>query len=201
MSRIFQTFLKNENAIRRIFRRYFHSQEDVEDLTQEVFMKCFAAEMKSEIHEPKSFLLRSAKNVAISELRKKVRTTTDSIENVGGADVFIDERTMTAEDIVNSKRKLALLTRAMAELPPHYQRAFWLRKIEGLKLHQIAARLNISQSTAKKYVVEALFLCEKSMRKQGYQISEFRAENRQPIKAHVRISPSVANENCKQEDG
>lgn len=181
MSKIFQAFLANETAIRRVFMRYFHSDADVEDLTQQVFMKCFSAEMKAEIHQPKSFLLRSAKNLAIGELRKKVRTTTGSIEDSGGSDVFIDERAASAEDVVDTKRKLAVLARAIAELPPHNRRAFWLRKIEELKLDQIAARLNVSPSTAKKYIVEAVLLCEKSLQAHGYELAEFGATDRKDL--------------------
>lgn len=136
-------------------------------------MRCFSAEMKAEIHEPKSFLLRSAKNLAISELRKKVHATTDSIENSGGSDVFIDEREASPEKKADAKRKLAVLATAIAELPPNIRRAFWLRRIEGLKLGQIAARLGIAPSTVKKYVGAALLLCETSMRRHGYELAEF----------------------------
>ncbi len=162
-------------AIRRVFSRYFRRLEDVEDLTQEVFVKCFAAEMKAEINDPKSFLLRSAKNLALSELKKKVRTTTDSIEDSGGSDVYRDEAGISAEIRLDSRRKLATLAQAIASLPPHYRRVFWMRKIEGLKLAQIAVRLDISLSTAKKHVTEALLICETHLRKQGYEPGEFGA--------------------------
>lgn len=175
MSGIFQAFLKNEMALRRVFARYFRRPEDVDDLTQEVFVKCFAAEMKSEICEPKSFLLRSAKNLAISELKKKVRTTTDSIEDSGGSDVYKDEAGISAETRLDTKRKLATLAQAIASLPPHHRRVFWMRKIEGLKLAQIAVRLDVSISTAKKHVTEALLICEAHLRKQGYEPGEFGA--------------------------
>ena len=175
MSGIFRAFLKNEMAVRRVFARYFRRMEDVEDLTQEVFVKCFAAEMKSEICDPKSFLLRSAKNLAISELKKKVRTTTDSIEDSGGSDVYKDEAGISAETRLDTKRKLAALAQAIASLPPHHRRVFWMRKIEGLKLAQIAVRLDVSISTAKKHVTEALLICETHLRKQGYEPGEFGA--------------------------
>jgi len=175
MSKIFGAFLNNETAIRRIFARYFRREEDVEDLTQEVFIKCFAAEMKTEILEPKAFLLRSAKNLAFSELKKKVRTTTDSIEDSGGSDVYMDEAGISAETQLDTRRKLAALSQAIASLPPNYRRAFWMRKIEDLKLAQIAARLDVSVSTAKKHVAEALLMCEAHLRKQGYEPGEFGA--------------------------
>ncbi|MCK5746837.1 MAG: sigma-70 family RNA polymerase sigma factor [Oricola sp.] len=192
MSGIFQAFQRNETAIRRVFARYFRRPEDIEDLTQEVFVKCFAAEMKSEICEPKSFLLRSAKNLALSEVKKKVRTTTDSIEDSGGSDVYMDETGVSAESRLDTKRKLAALAQAIASLPPNYRRAFWMRKIEDLKLAQIAARLDVSMSTAKKHVAEALLMCEAHLRKQGYEPGEFGAIPAADLRRSVRGSAVVA---------
>lgn len=207
MSGIYQAFLKNESSIRRVFARYFRRAEDVEDLTQEVFVKCFAAEMKSEICDPKSFLLRSAKNLALSELKKKVRTTTDSIEDSGGSDVYRDEAGISAETRLDTKRKLAALAQAIAGLPPHYRRVFWMRKIEELKLAQIAVRLDVSISTAKKHVAEALLICEAHLRKRGYEPGEFgvlpAADNRRPAhgKAVVAIAGSAGGANEVDCDG
>ena len=184
MSKILRAFLENEPAIRRIFMRYFRHQEDVEDLTQEIFVKCFSAEMKSEIIEPKAFLLSSAKNLALSELKRKVRTTTDSIEDSGGSKVLVDEGAISAEAMLDSKRKLAVLARAIAELPPHYRRVFWMRKIEGLKLTQIAARLDVALSTAKKHIGEALHICENSLRANGYELAEFGASRKNEGRKH-----------------
>ena len=165
--------MQNEDAIRRVISRYFRKPEDIDELTQDVFVKCFAAEMKSEIWEPKFFLLRSAKNLALSEVKKKARTTTDSIEDSGGADVYKDEVGISAEARLDSKRKLSALAQAIASLPPKYRRAFWMRKIEGLKLAQISTRLNISLSTTKKHVAEALLMCEGYLRERGYEPGEF----------------------------
>jgi len=155
-------------------------------------VKCFAAEMKSEICEPKSFLLRSAKNLALSEVKKKVRTTTDSIEDSGGSDVYMDETGVSAESRLDTKRKLAALAQAIASLPPNYRRAFWMRKIEDLKLAQIAARLDVSMSTAKKHVAEALLMCEAHLRKQGYEPGEFGAIPAADLRRSVRGSAVVA---------
>ena len=58
MSKVFKAFVLNEPAIRRVLARYLSRMEDIEDLAQETFLKCFAAEAKTEIHNPKAFLLQ-----------------------------------------------------------------------------------------------------------------------------------------------
>ncbi len=173
MSRIFEAFQANERAIRSIFARYFRNAEDIEDLTQETFIRCFAAEIKTNITDPKFFLLRSATNLAFSELKKKIRTTTDYMEDSGGSEVFIDDREVSAEARLDGQRKLAALTRALASLPIEYRQAFLMRKMENLKLAQIATRLNVSVRTAQKRVAGALEMCDAYLRKEGYDPAEF----------------------------
>ena len=173
MSRIYQAFLENEAAIRRVFARYFRSAADVEDLTQETFVRCFAAEVKSEINDPRSFLFRAAKNLALSERKKKFRVTTDSMEDSGGSDVFIDEDSASAEAQLDSQRKLAVLAEAIASLPEEYRRAILMRKLDNLKLAQIATRTNVTVRTAQKRVAVAIDMCDAYLRKKGYDPVEF----------------------------
>lgn len=175
MSKIYRVFLQNETAVRRIFARYFREGQEIEDLTQEIFIKCFAAELKTDIREPKAFLLRAAKNLALSERKKKRRTTTDYMEDSGGSEVFVDEEQATADVMLDGQRKLAALSMALASLPPDYRRAFVMRKIQGLKLAQIATRLNVTVRTAQNRVARALVLCEQYLLAQGYEPAEFGA--------------------------
>ncbi|MGD2132165.1 MAG: RNA polymerase sigma factor [Maricaulaceae bacterium] len=176
MSGILEAFLENQAAIRRIIARRFSRAEDIEELTQETFLKCFAAECRSEIFDPKAFLLRAAKNLALSEVKKKVHTTTDYAEDSGGSDVFEDEGHVSAEARIDSRRKLAALSEAIASLPPHCRRALLMRKMENLKFKQIAMRLNVSVSTVQKRVAHALALCDAYLRAKGYEPVEFGRE-------------------------
>jgi len=181
----------NEKAIKRIFARYFRSPEDIEDLTQEIFIKCFAAELRADIREPRSFLLRSAKNLALSECKKKIRTTTDYMEDSGGSEVFMDENQISAEARLDSQRKLAALAKALAALPPDYRRAFVMRKMEGLKLLQIATRLNISVRTAQNRVARALSMCDAYLREEGYDPVEFGGALGAPKPGRKKSQPQI----------
>ena len=173
MSKIYKAFLANEKAIRRVFARYFRVREDVDDLTQETFIKCFAAEVKNDIHDPRAFLFRAAKNLAYSERRKKFRVTTDYIEDNGGTDAMVDEKDLPAEARLDSQRKMALLMEAVATLPDEYRQAFLMRKVDQLKLSQIAMRTDVTVRTAQKRVAVALDMCDAYLRKKGYAPQEY----------------------------
>lgn len=167
--------MENEITIKRIFARYFRRTEDIEELTQETFLKCFVAEMKEDIRSPKAFLLRVAKNLALSEIKKKVNTTTDYLEDFGGSGVLVDERHISAEDRIDSQQKLFVFSKAIASLSPDQRRALLMRKLEKLKIKQIASRLDVSVSTVEKRIAAALVNCNAYMREQGFDPAEFDA--------------------------
>jgi RNA polymerase sigma factor (sigma-70 family) len=152
MSKILQAFQEHEKSIKRIFARYCRRAEDIEDYTQETFLKAFAAETKTDIQNPKAFLLRVAQNLAFSEIKRKVNTNTDHYEDSGGEEVLQDERQVSIENQIDGQRKLVVAAKVIASLPPDYRRALLMRKMEKLKFKQIATRLNVSLSTVEKRV-------------------------------------------------
>lgn len=175
MSKILRAFIDNEGAIRRVFARYFSRSEDVDDLTQETFIKSFAAELKTDVREPKAFLLRVAKNLALSEVKKKSRVDTDYLEEKGPPEVLKDEVRPSVEDEYDARRKLAVFAQALASLPATHRQALLMRKMEHLRFKQIAKRLDVSVSTAEKRVASALVMCNAFLREAGYDPAEFGA--------------------------
>lgn len=202
VSKIFKAFIENEISIKRIFNKYFKRSEDIEDLTHETFLKCFAAELKIEIKEPRAFLFRVAKNLALSEVKKKSHRKTKFIEDFSGSDVLLDRQQASAEAQIDGQRKLVAFTKAIANLPEPYQRAFLMRKVEKLKFKQIATRLDVSVSTVEKRVAAAFVMCNGYLRDQGYDMSEFGASpniKRTPTVLKIKYGESsVENESNKR---
>lgn len=168
MSRILKAFLENERLIRCVVARYRPKPEDVEELTQETFLKCFAAEQKQEISDPKRFLFRSARNIAISETRRHRNKTTDYLADSALLDVRVDEAQIDPETQLNSRQKLFLLAKAVGSLPEDDQRILMMRKMEHLKFRQIAANMSMSVSAVQKRATHALIRCSRYLREHGY---------------------------------
>lgn len=172
MSKILGAFLRHQAAIRRVLARYV-PLEDRNDILQEAFLKAFAAEMTTSVHNPKAFLFRVAKNLAISEMTKKCRTDTDYLEDLGMSDVLEDEHSAGLAAQLDGRRKLFVLAQAVAHLPAECRRVFLMRKVEGLRIKQIATRLTVSVSTVEKRLAKALLLCDRYLRQQGFDAQEF----------------------------
>lgn len=187
MSKIFKAFQEKKEAIRRTVGKYRPNHADIEELTQETFLKAFAAEQTQEIHQPEHFLLTVAKRVAISAAQKKITSSTVSVEDSGGIAVFGDERQVSQDDQLDARQKLYVMSQAIASLPPELSRAFLMRRVEGLKYKQIATRLNISVSLVEKRVANAMVDCVLFLRKNGYDPADFGVQSGTPKKTATAI--------------
>ena len=152
-------FVKHQSALKRFISRFLHNTHDIEDVAQEAFLRAYSAEQNTEIQQPKAFLFRIAKNVAISELRLKSRKITDYIEDQDASDVLIDE--WTAEDHVAAQQKLGIHCEAVATLALQCRRVYLMRKVYGMPHKEIAGRLGIAVSTVEKHLMKGVKLCNR----------------------------------------
>ncbi len=176
MSKILFAFTQNKTTIRRIVKKYAPTLES-EDLMQEVFLRCFAAERKNLILNPKAFVLKVAKNSAISANKSLGMRMESSIDEALGGETMIDP-SARVDSIVGEREKLNLLVSALLEMPEEHREALLLKKVEGLKFKQIATRLDVSVSTVEKRVSFALLYCMQKMKKMGLDTSELNQHGR-----------------------
>lgn len=167
MSELVDVFLQHEAALRRYLGRLLKRPQDVEDALQETFLRAFAASGVREIRAPKLLLFTVAKHVALNEIHRSWRRMSCSTEDFGGSDVFTDTGASHPVDVLDSRTRLLHFARAIAELPPACRQVFWLRKVEGLKVMDIAGRLGISGSAVEKHVALGLLKCSQYFRSIG----------------------------------
>ncbi len=201
MSKIFKAFQEKKDAIRRTVGKYRSNAADIEELTQETFLKAYAAEQTQEIHQPEHFLLTVAKRVAISAAQKKITSSTDSVEDSGGVSVYADERQVSPDDQLDARQKLYVMSQAIASLPPEVARVFLMRRVEGLKYKQIATRLNISVSLVEKRVANAMVDCVLYLRKNGYDPADFGVQTTAKTERNKPKSLSPAKPDTNKDSG
>jgi RNA polymerase sigma-70 factor (ECF subfamily) len=124
---------------------------DVEDLTQEVFLRVFGR--LPNLRDPsalRAFVLAVAMNVLKWELRRrwvgrKVRLSgTGRLPDVASASIDAEAR-----------QALERCYRIFDSLPTKERLAFVLRYMEGMTIEEVAAALAVSISTAKRWVGRA----------------------------------------------
>jgi RNA polymerase sigma factor (sigma-70 family) len=161
-SDLLTAFQKHHSALKRFIARYLRSHHDIEDVAQESFLRAFRAGMEYDVRQPKSFLFRIAKNVAISQLRSKSRQITDSLEEQAAGDLLCSEWTLE-EDMI-ARERLGAQCEAVAALPPQCRRVYMLRKVHGMSHKEIALQLGISQKTVEKHLYKGIAACDRYVR-------------------------------------
>ena len=189
MSDIFRVFIENEAAIKRFLKRFSSASNKVDDYAQETFLRGFAAETRTQIKEPKAFLFQVARNVVLTDARKDSRSAIGHLQHEDDIAEVIDERQATSEEWIDGRRKLTLLSKAVAQLSPQCRKAFLLRRVDGLHYKQIANRMGISVSGVEKHVTNGLLKCNRYLSEQGYDPTEFGAA----IKAAKTATPKKIN--------
>lgn len=146
------------SRLRRYLARYLRRPEDVEDIAQESFLRVLDAAAKGEIHYPRSYLYRTARNLAFNTRARKSNQLDCSLEDSELQDVLVDNRA-GPEARVMAQRHFESFCRAVTLLPPQCRQVLLLRKVQGLSQREVAERLGISVSTVEKHLAKALLRC------------------------------------------
>ncbi len=162
-SRVFGVFQANKGLIASVLRRFRLSQIDIADLTQETIARALEAEKRTEIKEPRRFLVGIAKNVAKAELERRSKLTTSLLDDFDPDSYVSDEPAV--DDAVDARARMEVFGAAVRTLPPQCQRVFLLKHVYGASHKEIAEKLDIALSTVEKHVALGLKRCREEMLK------------------------------------
>ena len=157
-------FELHRSALRAFVAGFVRQAADIDDVTQEAFMRAFNAEKAKEIEQPRAFLFTIAKNLVLSEFTKKSNQLTDYIADLDATEVELIDEANNVEGEVHAQEVLSAYCKAAAALPEQCRRVFLLRKVYGLPHKEIAARLGISVSTVEKHLVKGVKQCSDYLR-------------------------------------
>jgi RNA polymerase sigma factor (sigma-70 family) len=188
MPTILEAYLENEVALKRYLGRFIKSREAADDLAQEAFLRAFAAESGKKIEAPKAFLYKVARNLALNELARLSSAAIEPLVDFEGQAVLVDSNQVAADDVVDSRERIRLLARAVANLPPQCAKVFILRKMKGMPQREIAERLNISVRTVENHVALGLSRCRTFMLEHG----GLPDDNRGNLRTSEQISATFA---------
>lgn len=135
--------------------------KDVEDIVQETYVRICQVENKSSIRNPHSFMLRTARNLALDHIKRAESRLTEGVNNID--DIAFSESDTTYAQVV-SDEEFVLFCEAIRELPRQSQRAFILKKVYGYSLQEITLEMGLGQSTIETHIVNATKKCVQYMR-------------------------------------
>jgi len=153
--------LKYQRKLGRLLSRFVRDSAEVEDVTQEAFIKAYRA--LPTFRGDSAFYtwlyrigINTAKNYLVA-LGRRAPTTTgfDNEEAEGFEDAEQLRDANTPESELEGKEIAATVNRAMDALPADLRTAITLREIEGLSYEEIASVMNCPVGTVRSRIFRA----------------------------------------------
>ena len=137
------------------------SAHEIDDVSQEAFLRAYKAEQKTPIDQPKAFLFRVAKNMMLSEFSNKSRKMIDYVEDFEQAQQA--HASASLEDEVVASQKIGLYCEAIAALPPRCRQVILMKKVYGMSHKEIARRMGVTVSAVEKHLIKGGKKCAATM--------------------------------------
>jgi RNA polymerase sigma-70 factor (ECF subfamily) len=144
--------------------------KEVEDIVQETYVRVCQIERKDKITEPRSFLFKVARNLALDHVKRAESRLVVSMEDNGESGFGEAERSADETfDRVASDEEFSHFCEAVRQLPVQCRRAFVLKKVYGCSQREIAGEMNLSESTVEKHIAQGIKRCTYFMMQHGEQ--------------------------------
>ena len=136
------------------FQRRAPNRSDIDDLVQDVFVRLAARDSPEPVQNLGAYVVRTAVSVLADRSRRSrarradLHVVFDPDEH--GVEDFNPER------VLSGRQELDLAVAALLSLPERTRNVFILRRLEGMRHGEIAARLGISVSAVEKHMVKAV---------------------------------------------
>lgn len=141
-------------AVRTYLARRLGCPEAGREAAQDIFLRLLLRPQTAPIENPRGFLLRSARNLAIDLLRAEgARPVIEPIEDHEGT--LIDPVSDPAR-IAEARQRLHLLAEGFERLPPRCRDVFFLHRFEALTQREIAGRLGIAAKAVEANLARAM---------------------------------------------
>ena len=161
--------LKYYAPIFKLISRMIRSREEVEDLTQEAFIKAFTSLASfNEEYSFSTWLYKIATNNAIDYVRKRklqtfsINKPIESDENDYSFELQDTEPEPDQELIAIQRKKM--LDDAMESLPGKYRQVILMRHVDEKEYQEIAKTLKLPLGTVKAHIFRARELLYKQLR-------------------------------------
>jgi RNA polymerase sigma factor (sigma-70 family) len=144
-------YLREQPDLRRLLSRMTGSLSMADDLVQDVFVRLIETQLApGHIVNPRAYLHRTARNMAINALRRQHRYVSDA------GTTELPDPAVTVVDRMIAREELLRVMRAIAALPARRREVFVLSRVDHLSYDEIAAQMGISRNTVMVQIVRAL---------------------------------------------
>lgn len=142
----------HHSALVRFLALRTGSTEDAKEIVQEAYAKLLALDRPGTISFLVGYLWRIAANLAIDRGRQRAARS----RLAEAALQPITSSGPSTETVIELRQRLAIVERAILELPARCRQAFLLRVVEGLRFAQVGREMGVTERMAKIHVARAM---------------------------------------------
>ena len=160
---------KYHDAIYNFIYRMIHDKHQVEDLTQEAFIKAFQSLASfNEEFAFSTWLYKIATNNSIDYIRKRKLQTYSIDKPIEAKDsdyaFELPDDSFEADKEMISDQRTMMLNEAIKQLPEKYRKVIHLRHVDERSYEEIAAQLKLPIGTVKAHIFRAREMLYKSLK-------------------------------------
>jgi len=156
---IYSVYLSLRGSLTRAVMRIVPPKE-VEDIVQETYVRVCEVKNKDAITSPRSYLFKTARNLALNHMQRAETRLSISVENIAEIEGSLTQRPTDAtyEEIATNE-EFSRFCDAVRHLPRQCRRAFVLKKVYGHSQREIARKMGISENTVEKHIALGIKRC------------------------------------------
>lgn len=155
---------KYSQEICAFLKSKFGEPPDSEDIVQATFERFSRLEHQDKIENHRAFLYKMAQNLVLDFKRSEKTRQRYIDEQISDPDVSLDDREPSF--VLNNKQKLALIDRALMQLPAQQRQLFLLNRVHQMSYAELARRCEMSQTEVKRQVAKAVLVCSNALNHQ-----------------------------------
>ena len=148
-----------EGALMQFLRHTWRNPADIEDLCQDIYVRAYESASREIPKSARAFVFAIARNLLIDRIRSAQIVPIDSVADLETLNIPTSQPAV--ERSVMARQELRRLQAALDRMPPRCREAVVLKKIEGLSIQEVAARMGISPKTVDRHLSDgACFLAD-----------------------------------------
>ncbi len=156
-ARLDDLFREHQANLLRFLTIRLGSVADARDCLQIVFARLLERSTSLADDNLAALLYVCARNAATDELRRRKHSNAHTGSQAEAA--HVSDQAPSPDRQAQASQELTLLVSLLDELPPKCRTAFVSYKLDGLEYREIAARMGITESMVRKYVIKAVAYC------------------------------------------
>jgi RNA polymerase sigma factor (sigma-70 family) len=149
----FREVLPLEPALMRFLRRNWRHPDEIVDLRQDIYTRIYDSARDALPLQTKPFLFAAARNHLINRAK---RARIISIELVADLEALSVADLKTPDRHLSARDELRRVQAGLERLPARCRQVLVMRKIDGLSQREVAARMEISEDTVERQMVQGM---------------------------------------------